>query len=1179
MKKLLSIFFLIIPIISLFSLNFVLSISSNPPTRTGLAEFNVSSPINVSIDTIFLNWTTSPAFETNVTIAANNSYKVNISVDIINSSSTLNLRANYSQSTSGRSTPCQLNSWVIHIKNSTGFFTSVNNLNGSSTPNAANISVTQPNLDCAPGRYWTDSFIFRNSSNSTENLNMTLIIDIPISNRNNAQLQTTGLANFSATLPANARMYQSFYFNATSFISSSDVGNATSVTINLTGWNSTQDVDIFLFDANGPNGKLIAKSIRKNATNETLTFNYLPISSSIFEIRIYGNSTGPVSYNGTLIFSTLNLTNATDTNLQISKLEFGSNINATNTTTANLIFKNEGNFLLNSVKESSEIYLRKWFTASSHSNFSVLVPDSSIVNKLRFSVNWTGAANYSLNVYAPNGSLVLTSTNKYTLANITNATQEEFNETDKIVQGFWILEVKNNTAVTNLFTASAQLFVPSSSWLFSNFSASGFTFNVTGGTSSTYRTQINLTVPNNTLDGNYEGSLKYTAASGSILEIPFNSTVKTGILVVNQTINSTTIQIDENVGANLTKVLNITLNNTGSYALTYTHTSSSGILRPASTAARFINFSYIILPANSIGANTNGGINITIPIWTNGTNDTADVYEGWIFINATESHPYQGFNLSLKVNLTKSLDIRILQLVSINGSTMTKDFTTSEAVTVKTKIFYVNGTEIEGQNTMNTSNITVFLQEGNLTGGISRIPSSGHLAVANGSSPKIYNQNSDGLFWVNFTVPSNQVGGLYEVRVAANFTKAGIIFSGENGNRSAGSMLLISNPGLNPSAMNSTSITLDTSTTSSKFVVNITNYGPADALSSNIYLSEGCDGWSADFRTDNSGCTSITNPSSGTNYTFNLNRHTTGCLISWTIFNASTSASACSGSIIGLPTNRWFNNLTITVTVSGAGGGGGEVAGAGGGGGVAGGVAAAAKHMEFIQAETLMLVTQGSSNSTTIIVKNTNDTKVQDISLSIDNIAANWYSVSPTSVSNVGTGKNASFILTFNIPNDTNVADYSAKYKAKSALAEITKDFTLRVLPGEEKKKEINLTLDLLKVNFTKLWTELNNSKQAGLNISAAEGKFEELRIELEKAENFIKRGDYFNAYQSLNKITLLFAAVEEELIKAKKAAGFALPSNLVIAAVLVAGVVGAIVLAYLFWPTKEGGYKFQPKE
>jgi hypothetical protein len=1094
-----------------------------------------------------LNWTNG--YSTNVTITANSS--INLIVEIFNSTT---LTANYTQFNDQNLCPPYLS-----ILNLTGYGNVTGPLNGNST----NVSLVAPTsiLACNPGRYLSTQFMIRNYTNSTENLNLTIVLDLPISSNNslNLNLRSTGVANFggSAKMPANATTYHSYWFNATS--SNSDIPNATSVVVNLTDSSPSQDIDLFLFDSFG---NPLAQSVN-SSTYEWLTYSYLPSLSQMYEIRVYGNtsSSSGISYNGYLIYGTLNATNRSIPNQQISSINFGNNLSATNTTTVNLSLTNAGSITLSNVTESKELAFVQRFTNSGSQNITFLVP-SSLASRVKVDLNWTGSSNYTFNVYKPDGTAVMSTYKNYLYANKTNATQEVFNETTDIgtTSGYWRVDVRDNTNAQDTYTLTTFVYVNASNWISSNYTTTSFSqFNQSS-------VQINLTVPNETLDGTYEGFVRYQALSGATLRIPVSATTKAASLVVNKSISSSTVQIDENIGANITRTLNVTINNTGSYNLSFAITNSSGRLNLTGDNTKYINFSYDY-PSTLLTPNYNGTFKITLTINTNQTGDSQGVYTGWIVFVTNDSHPYQNFTLNLNVNLTNYLASSVNSITTLDGNLMTTN-TSQENVTVKFSLTYVNGSELECPSCMGFSNFTsAWLSSANTS---YRIPTSGNLSISNGTNP-INSSINPILYGLNLTIPENQVGGFYETHVIATYTKNSIGYSTEINSGSAQKYLIINNAGLLMSSnvtgcsfgssCNSGSITLDPGN-STTIYVNVSNFGPLTSNSSvnTIALSEGCDGWSP-------GSVAYTNcPSTS----FVPSGNSTTCIASWTITATSNTSgfSACTGNIIG--SGYWYNSYGVNFTVSVNSLTSSSNASTGSSSLPSNLSTAVANYLNISSYPSMAYVTQGKTNTSSVVVKNTNKTKTQTVSLTVDNINSSWVSVTPSS-STLAPLENNTFSVVFSVLNNTEVKDYSGKFTATSSYASVYKNFTLRVLPGEAKKIEINMSLNEYKLNYTKFSEEINISKAEGLNTTIAEAKLSLLKAKIDAAQSYIDKGDYFSANSLLPEIKSLIADVSNEILKLNQARSAQLFPGWAKWVLIGAGAAGCVVLLYLFWPEQTG--------
>jgi hypothetical protein len=542
----------------------------------------------------------------------------------------------------------------------------------------------------------------------------------------------------------------------------------------------------------------------------------------------------------------------------------------------------------------------------------------------------------------------------------------------------------------------------------------------------------------------------------------------------------------------------------------------------------------------SISAGDYLDINITID--TTKTRNNVSIYKGWIYLNATQAHPYPWFNLSLEVELTDKLDVKILGLNTTNGDNFKENAATEENITLLVEPKFANGTRIANLVAGNFSNI--YFEEGNVSS--YKIPESGVITPDWADCSSIQCK-------VNITFPKNKPGGQYRVYLTTIYKASDVTLT----NVTSFFPLIINNTGL----LMKLESPLDTLANGTSGVVNVSikNYGHLNATKAKIQLYPG-------------NLLSSTTTSAGTNcdasfsaneWTFNLSAYnSSGCWIGWNITAGQTNGTTTS--YINGTSGSWYWNLSFDTTVTKPAG---EI--------ITPLLPTYVANLEFVRAEQLIIVQQNSTNSTVVEVKNTGN-KTLNVTFSIENINSGWYTINAT-FKTLEPNKIAAFKVTFNIEN-VEIGNYSGKYKASSPDKTIIKDFTLRVLPSEQRKKEINATLAEFKLNYTQLENEINQTKAQGINVTLAEEKLAQLKSKIEEAENYIAKGDYISAYNLFNTIKLLIGEAKAELEKAKEAKAKVLPPtipwNLIIPTIV--GVITIIVLIYLFWPVKPG---YKPEE
>ncbi|MFH8109023.1 MAG: hypothetical protein QXO95_00545, partial [Candidatus Aenigmatarchaeota archaeon] len=304
---------------------------------------------------------------------------------------------------------------------------------------------------------------------------------------------------------------------------------------------------------------------------------------------------------------------------------------------------------------------------------------------------------------------------------------------------------------------------------------------------------------------------------------------------------------------------------------------------------------------------------------------------------------------------------------------------------------------------------------------------------------------------------------------------------------------------------------------------------------------------------------------------FNLSANKiNACYVVWNV-TAGNTITSCDSRIEGYNAT-FFGNLTFltTVTEQTAGGGGG------------GAQPSYLYNLTFTKAERLIIVKQNSTNSTVVIVKNTGNIS-QEVFFGILYINSSWYRINSTNAT-LAPNQEAAFLVNFTVGMEE-PKDYSGSFKAYSPNKTITSSFTLRILPlvtlNESQIREINDTLLLYKVQMLNYSLQINASKEKGYNVSKAEEVLSELEKKITEAENYIAQGNYLAARELFPTIQNLLNQLESEIGKIEKPEkGF----DWILIVIIIVAVIGAIILIYLFWPTKTGyivekkKYVYKPK-
>jgi len=1182
MKKsyvLFSIFFLLVLFIIPLIPNFVLGVVTN----------STYSIFNATNTTVF-NWTSS-----NITIGF---YNDTIQMNINNV--TTGLYPDYSQH-SGEITHYGDTTWGICfpgwvssnynisfvVQNQTGFYTNYTSLLNNSNVEDFILSI---HPSCPPGKY-SGYFRVTRVGNESDKVDVITTVNLPIS-ANNTLNTTYNTAYFKGTMAVNYS-YHSYYFNTSEIPE-----NMTGLTIKLS--QLSDDVDLFLFDNSG---NLQGKSIERGTTEEKMIDVDLPPSWAMWEIRVYGNVSS--SYRGDVYFSTLNTS--------LSSLNLGD-LDANGTNSSEFTLSNEDDKVLSNVYGYSEIYhLDTWSFKNTSQDFTnFLVP--SFTKKIKVKIEWTdepgkNITDWDLYLRDSSGNFIGNSTNKFFNANKTNATREEyvvfsgpFNNTN---EGFWNISVRNQTNSSiplSYYNVTAYIWVNESNWISTNYTT--FTFNSSGLTNDSYIARINLTIPETqVLDGRYEGFLKYNSSDGwnSILPILFN--VSAGTLIINNSLSTYTARVKDNIGFNrlgtsalITRVI---FNNTGSFPVWYINETNYTASKDSNSNVTFT----VDWPQNPINPRSSDIINITISINTTLTGNDVGIYTGWIFFNTTNttlnssSYPYKNLNITLEVNLTDKLEVQVESVNTTFGNQSIVNPSNIENITFVTKVYLINGSQLG--DTSDAGYVQPLYVENFTSASLVETNVSTTYTLTNITQKESPGTPtllcSGGKCYVNATNPTGIIGGRYRASIGVQWNTSESLLIGNGSYLS----IFVNEAGLHmstnatgcsfgPSSCNPSFSIANGSSNARTFFINVSNFGPLAASSATINFSENCGGYSVAV-TDRSGCGDPSSQS-GTLFTISPAAYSRSCLVWWTITPGSSAASACKGYILGNPTNKWFDNISVTITITASTTTTTTTATATTApsatttAGTTTTTTVPAAYLEITSYPSTVTLEQGNSTTEWIKVKNVNKTISQSVTLSILSLNTSWYSIPSPTVTIPANGTN-SYLVKFNVSIDAEVGDYNGKFNASSRYGSVLKSFVLTVTPSAETKRQINFSISEYQSQLTLLETQINDTKDKGYNTSEADKKFSELKNKINAAINYRNNGDYKSAYQTFITIDNLLNETRTALNLAtlpKTGIGFGdwwgWGKWIIIG---VAGVAAGF-LGYLFWPTPgyhpEKGFAPQPK-
>lgn len=210
-------------------------------------------------------------------------------------------------------------------------------------------------------------------------------------------------------------------------------------------------------------------------------------------------------------------------------------------------------------------------------------------------------------------------------------------------------------------------------------------------------------------------------------------------------------------------------------------------------------------------------------------------------------------------------------------------------------------------------------------------------------------------------------------------------------------------------------------------------------------------------------------------------------------------------------------------------------------------------------------ITQGTSKTISITIKNNESGSITDISLGATGITTTW--VSFGAISSLETGETKDVNVTFNIPKTATVElkTVTISVAGKSGTVEVKdeKKLSLKVLPDEDTKATIQEMYDNYMSQAIDMNKTISKLTKQGKDTTVAQSIFDDIWSKLSAAKAGIDKGDYFSAFTNLKDLGTKIDLANKEIEKISK--GFPFWIYILIAVVIII----VAVLAYMFFPSK----------
>ncbi|MBI2580061.1 MAG: hypothetical protein HYW27_04115 [Candidatus Aenigmarchaeota archaeon] len=232
--------------------------------------------------------------------------------------------------------------------------------------------------------------------------------------------------------------------------------------------------------------------------------------------------------------------------------------------------------------------------------------------------------------------------------------------------------------------------------------------------------------------------------------------------------------------------------------------------------------------------------------------------------------------------------------------------------------------------------------------------------------------------------------------------------------------------------------------------------------------------------------------------------------------------------------------------------------------------------MKVLSTVTDFSIVQGNRTLKTIVVKNSGNRTLFNVSVNITGIETGWLSIGPNKV-NITVGANATFGIEFIIPpnGSAKIYDVTIDIMTSNSSVKDSSTFKLTVVPTEETvQREILPSYNEASARLAELEKKVEGLKETCTEVKVLESNRDEIRAKITAIESAIQEKDYSKANTIIGEAKAALDELNQKILNTtpSSCSGAELPVLYVAGA---GAVVGAIaILAYLFWPQKpETGY------
>jgi len=170
--------------------------------------------------------------------------------------------------------------------------------------------------------------------------------------------------------------------------------------------------------------------------------------------------------------------------------------------------------------------------------------------------------------------------------------------------------------------------------------------------------------------------------------------------------------------------------------------------------------------------------------------------------------------------------------------------------------------------------------------------------------------------------------------------------------------------------------------------------------------------------------------------------------------------------------------------------------------------------ISIINYRELVELAQGWNTSFTVTVKNTGETTLENLTLTLFGVLQDWYQVRPESLIELEPDNTSVFLVEFNIPKDTNLGEYDILLSVSSNTVFDKKTMKLKIYSSIDSL--LRKQIDDLSFDLEKLKTEIEVSRKAGKDVSEVTLFLGEIENQIKSAEQNLANKRYDDSLRNI---------------------------------------------------------------